>query len=257
MSVSIIPSTMRFAMKEIDSTRLPQHIAIIMDGNGRWAERHAMRRILGHKKGAESVRMAVRTCRRIGIRYLTLYAFSMENWLRPEAEVSALLNLLKEYLENEIQEMMDQDIRLVAIGNLDYLGEPILVKLKEVVARTSHNHGMILALALSYGGRDEIVAATRRMVGDGLAGKITPEKVTKELYAGYLYTAGLPDPDLLIRTGGEYRISNFLLWQMAYTEFYFTEILWPDFHERHLLEAVADYQQRERRLGKTSEQLKT
>jgi undecaprenyl diphosphate synthase len=256
MSVSIITSTIRFAMKEIDETRLPQHIAIIMDGNGRWAERHAMGRILGHKKGAESVRMTVRTCRRIGIRYLTLYAFSIENWLRPEAEVSALLNLLKEYLENEIQEMMDQDIRLVAIGNLDSLGEPILVKLKEVVERTSRNQGMILALALSYGGRDEIVSAMRHMVGDGLAGKITPEMVTKELCAAYLYTAGLPDPDLLIRTGGEYRISNFLLWQMAYTEFYFTEILWPDFHERHLLEAVADYQQRERRFGKTSEQLK-
>lgn len=244
-------------MKEIDLTRLPQHIAIIMDGNGRWAERHALGRILGHKKGAESVRMAVRTCCRIGIRCLTLYAFSMENWLRPEAEVSALLNLLKEYLENEVQEMMDRDIRLVAIGNLDSLGEPILVKLKEVVARTSRNQGMILTLALSYGGRDEIVAAARRMVVDGLAGKITPEKVTKELYADYLYTAGLPDPDLLIRTGGEYRISNFLLWQMAYTEFYFTEILWPDFRERHLLKAVADYQQRERRFGKTSDQLKT
>jgi undecaprenyl diphosphate synthase len=228
-----------------------------MDGNGRWAERHAMGRILGHKKGAESVRAAVRTCRRIGIRYLTLYAFSMENWLRPEAEVRALLNLLKEYLENEVQEMMDQDIRLVAIGNLDSLEEPILSKINEVSTRTFRNQGMTVILALSYGGRDEIAAAARRMVSDGLAGKITPEKVTKELCADYLYTAGLPDPDLLIRTGGEYRISNFLLWQMAYTEFYFTEILWPDFRDRHLLKAVDDYQKRERRFGKTSEQLKT
>ncbi|HBB15610.1 MAG TPA: isoprenyl transferase [Syntrophus sp. (in: bacteria)] len=244
-------------MTEIDLKRLPKHIAIIMDGNGRWAERHAMGRILGHKNGAESVRAAVRTCRRIGIRYLTLYAFSMENWLRPEAEVSALLNLLKEYLENEVQEMMDQDIRLVAIGNLDSLGEPILSKINEVSARTSRNRGMTVILALSYGGRDEIAAAARRMVGDCLAGKITPEKVTKELFADYLYTAGLPDPDLLIRTGGEYRISNFLLWQMAYTEFYFTEVLWPDFRERHLLKAVEDYQKRERRFGRTSEQLKT
>jgi undecaprenyl diphosphate synthase len=244
-------------MKEIDLKRLPKHIAIIMDGNGRWAERHAMGRILGHKKGAESVRAAVRTCRRIGIRYLTLYAFSMENWLRPEAEVRALLNLLKEYLENEVQEMMDQDIRLVAIGNLNSLGETILSKIKEVSERTSRNQGMTVILALSYGGRDEIAAGAQRMVRDGLAGKITPEMVTKELCADYLYTAGLPDPDLLIRTGGEYRISNFLLWQMAYTEFYFTEVLWPDFRDRHLLKAIDDYQKRERRFGRTSEQLKT
>ncbi len=243
-------------MKDIDLKRLPQHIAIIMDGNGRWAERHAMGRILGHKKGAESVRAAVRTCRRLGIRYLTLYAFSMENWLRPEAEVRALLNLLKEYLETEVEEMMDQDIRLVAIGNLDSLGESILGKINEVAARTSGNQGMTVILALSYGGRDEIAAAVRRMVSDGLTGKITPEKVTKELCAEYLYTTGIPDPDLLIRTGGEYRISNFLLWQMAYTEFYFTEILWPDFRDRHLLKAVDDYQNRERRFGRTSEQLK-
>lgn len=243
-------------MKEIDPARLPQHIAIIMDGNGRWAERHAMGRILGHRKGADSVRVAVRTCRRIGIKCLTLYAFSVENWLRPEAEVRALLKLLQEYLENEVQGLMDQDIRLVAIGNLDALGEPILVKLKEAMVRTAPNQGMVLNLALSYGGRDEIVLAAKRMVSDGLAGKITSEEVTKELCASYLYTAGLPDPDLLIRTGGEYRISNFLLWQMAYTEFYFTEILWPDFRERHILKAIADYQQRERRFGMTSEQLR-
>jgi undecaprenyl diphosphate synthase len=243
-------------MKEIDPARLPQHIAIIMDGNGRWAERHAMGRILGHRKGADSVRVAVRTCRRIGIKCLTLYAFSVENWLRPEAEVRALLRLLKEYLENEVQGLMDQDIRLVAIGNLEALGEPILVKLNEAVVRTASNRGMILNLALSYGGRDEIVLAVKRMVSDSLTGKITSKEVTKELCASYLYTAGLPDPDLLIRTGGEYRISNFLLWQMAYTEFYFTETLWPDFRERHILKAIADYQQRERRFGMTSEQLR-
>jgi undecaprenyl diphosphate synthase len=243
-------------MNEIDPKRLPQHIAIIMDGNGRWAERHAMGRVMGHRKGAESVRIMVRTCRRIGIKCVTLYAFSMENWLRPKAEVRALLTLLKEYLEHEAQEMMDQDIRLVAIGNLDSLDGPVLTKLRETMERTAGNKGMILNLALSYGGRDEIVASTRRMIGDALAGKITPEAVTKDLCASYLYTAGLPDPDLLIRTGGEYRVSNFLLWQMAYTEFYFTEILWPDFRERHLLKAIADYQQRERRFGMTSEQLR-
>ena len=244
-------------MKEIDLNRLPQHIAIIIDGNGRWAARHAMGRILGHKKGAESVRAAVRTCRRIGIRYLTLYAFSMENWLRPENEVSALLNLLSEYLDNEVQEMMEQDIRLVAIGHLDSLGETILDKIRKVSARTARNQGMTVILALSYGGRDEIAAAASLMAGDAVAGKITAEAVTKELFAQYLYTGGLPDPDLLIRTGGECRISNFLLWQMAYTEFYFTEVLWPDFRDRHLLKAIEDYQRRERRFGRTSEQLKT
>jgi undecaprenyl diphosphate synthase len=244
-------------MKDIDVSVLPQHIAIIMDGNGRWAERHALGRVLGHRKGAESVRVIVRTCRRIGIPYLTLYAFSMENWLRPKAEVRALLRLLREYLEGELQEMMDQDIRLVSIGNLDSLGEPVYSALRETMEKTSRNKGMVLNLALSYGGRDEIVEAARQMLRDGLAGKISPEEVTKDLYAGYLFTKELPYPDLLIRTGGECRISNFLLWQMAYTEFYFTEILWPDFRERHLLKAITDYQQRERRFGMTSEQIRT
>jgi undecaprenyl diphosphate synthase len=216
-----------------------------------------MGRIFGHRKGADSVRAAVKTCRRIGIKYLTLYAFSVENWLRPEAEVRALLKLLQEYLEKELQGLMDKDIRLAAIGNLDALGKPIATRLKEAIARTAPNQGMVLNLALSYGGRDEIVLAVKRMVSDGLAGKITAEEITKELCASYLYTAGLPDPDLLIRTGGEFRISNFLLWQMAYTEFYFTELLWPDFRERHILKAIADYQQRERRFGMTSEQLRT
>lgn len=243
-------------MKEIDPDKLPQHIAIIMDGNGRWAGRHAMGRVLGHRKGAESVRVVVRTCRRIGLSCLTLYAFSMENWLRPKAEVRALLQLLKEYLVNEAQEMMDQDIRLTAIGNLDSLGAPVLMKLQETIERTAGNQGMVLNLALSYGGRDEIATAAGRMVSDSLAGKIKPADVTKELFQRYLYTSALPDPDLLIRTGGEYRISNFLLWQMAYTEFYFTDILWPDFREPDLMEAIAEYQQRERRFGRTSGQLR-
>jgi undecaprenyl diphosphate synthase len=227
-----------------------------MDGNGRWAGRHAMGRVLGHRKGAESVRVVVRTCRRIGLSCLTLYAFSMENWLRPKAEVRALLKLLEEYLVNEAQEMMDQGIRLTAIGNLDSLGAPVLMKLQETIERTAGNQGMVLNLALSYGGRDEIATAAGRMVSDSLAGKIKPADVTKELLQRYLYTSALPDPDLLIRTGGEYRISNFLLWQMAYTEFYFTDILWPDFREPDLMEAITEYQQRERRFGRTSEQLR-
>ncbi len=243
-------------MNEIDPKRLPQHIAIIMDGNGRWAERHAMGRVLGHRKGAHAVRSTVKACRRIGVRCLTLYAFSMENWLRPRTEVRALLSLLEDYLETETGEMMAQDIRLTAIGNLSSLGEPISRKLAESIARTAENNGMVLNLALSYGGRDEIVAAAGRIASDVVAGTIVPDQVTKELFGRYLYTTGLPDPDLLIRTGGECRISNFLLWQMAYTEFYFTEVLWPDFRERHLLRAIVDYQQRERRFGLTSEQLK-
>jgi undecaprenyl diphosphate synthase len=242
-------------MKEIDPARLPQHIAIIMDGNGRWAERHTLGRVLGHRKGAESVRTVVKTCRRIGLRCLTLYAFSAENWLRPEAEVSALMNLLRQYLENEFQEMMEQDIRLMAIGNLDALDPPVLGKLRETIGMTAGNQGMILNLALSYGGRDEIVAAVKRMIDDAQAGRITPQDVTKELFAGYLYTSGIPDPDMLIRTGGEYRISNFLLWQMAYTELFFTDILWPDFSESDLLRAIAEYQRRERRFGMTSDQI--
>ena len=242
-------------MNDIDPSRLPQHVAIIMDGNGRWAKRHALGRIFGHRKGAEAVRATVRTCRRLGISYLTLYAFSMENWLRPRHEVSALLMLLEEYLDNELQEMMERDIRLVAIGALDALGGSVLAKLREVMSKTAGNRGMVLNLALSYGGRDEMADAARRMMADALKGKVTPEGVTKELFSSYLYTAGFPDPDLLIRTGGECRVSNFLLWQMAYTEFYFTELLWPDFRERHLIKAIADYQKRERRFGMTSEQL--
>jgi undecaprenyl diphosphate synthase len=242
-------------MKEIDPLRLPQHIAIIMDGNGRWAELHTLGRILGHRKGAESVRIITKTCRRIGVHYLTLYAFSVENWLRPEAEVRALMSLLQQYLEDEVREMMDNGIRLTAIGDLDSLEAPVLRKLRETIEKTAGNQGMILNLALSYGGRDEIVMVAKRMVGDALAGKIEPADVTRELFSKYLYATGIPDPDLLIRTGGEYRVSNFLLYQMAYTEFYFTDILWPDFRETDLLTAIAEYQRRERRFGMTSEQV--
>lgn len=242
-------------MREIDPASIPRHIAIIMDGNGRWAQKHSLGRVLGHRKGAEAVRATVKTCRRLGVPYLTLYAFSVENWLRPEEEVSALIQLLREYLDGEIQEMMDQDIRLAAIGDIDSLGDPVRTKLREAIERTARNQGMVLNLALSYGGRDEIVRAARNLIGDALAGIIRPEEATKELFSRYLYTTDLPDPDLLIRTGGECRVSNFLLWQMAYTEFYFTDVLWPDFREQHLLEAIADYQQRERRFGMTSDQL--
>lgn len=242
-------------MSNVDPEKLPRHIAIIMDGNGRWAKGRALGRVLGHRKGVESVRVVVKSCARIGIEVLTLYAFSMENWFRPQEEVSALMKLLAEFLDREIDEMMNRGIRLQAIGRIDALGHEVLSKLKETMDKTAGNKGMVLNLALSYGGREEIAMAARKILDDGLAGKIKTEDVDEQLFQNYLYTSGLPDPDLLIRTGGEHRISNFLLFQSAYTEFYFSTTLWPDFREEELLEAVAHYQKRERRFGRISEQL--
>ncbi|MBE9546363.1 MAG: isoprenyl transferase [Proteobacteria bacterium] len=241
-------------MERIDKTKLPQHIAVIMDGNGRWARIHSVSRIEGHRKGSESVRDIVRTCREIGIKYLTLYAFSVENWLRPATEVRALMGLLEKFLRSELQEMQDSDIRLMAIGDIEGLSRGVKKVLREAIEKTSENKGMVLNLALSYGGRDEIVEATKRILKDSNAGKITHEDITKEIFSDYLYTSGMPDPDLLIRTSGEYRLSNFLLWQSAYTEFYFTDTLWPDFRGEKLIKAIADYQNRERRFGLTSDQ---
>ncbi|MFH1079421.1 MAG: isoprenyl transferase [Pseudomonadota bacterium] len=242
-------------MSDIDRQNLPRHIAVIMDGNGRWAQQHAMGRISGHRKGAEAVRATVRTCREIGIKVLTLYAFSTENWLRPEQEVKALMHLLEEYLRSELSEMLENGIRLTTIGDTEALKEPIKSILKETMAKTAHNLDMTLNLALSYGGRDEIVAAFKKMVLDVQTGNLSPQGISKDTFPDYLYTAGLPDPDLLIRTSGEYRISNFLLWQSAYAEFYFTDVLWPDFNRDELFKAIAEYQRRERRFGLTSDQI--
>ncbi len=242
-------------MINLNSEKLPCHIAIIMDGNGRWAQKHTLGRISGHRKGAEAVRVAVRTCREIGIKYLTLYAFSVENWTRPAQEVNALMDLLEEYLRSELPEMVKNNIRVTTIGNVDALRDSIQGLLRDIMEKTSKNDGLVLNLALSYGGRDEIVEAVKKILGDCRKGRISPEGITKDSFSSYLYTSRMPDPDLLIRTSGEYRLSNFLLWQMAYTEFYFTDILWPDFQKEHLLEAIADYQQRERRYGLTSDQL--
>lgn len=242
-------------MSSMDSGKLPQHIAIIMDGNGRWAKSRALGRVLGHRKGAESVRAVVKTCRRIGIKFLTLYAFSMENWFRPQEEVGALMRLLEEYLDGEAREMMEQDIRLMAIGRINSLDKVVLKKLRETMEETAGNGGMVLNLALSYGGREEIAMAARSIMNDGLSGKIRPEDMSEQLFQSYLYTGELPDPDLLIRTGGEHRISNFLLFQSAYTEFYFSDVLWPDFREPELLAAIAEFEKRERRFGRISEQL--
>jgi undecaprenyl diphosphate synthase len=242
-------------MKKIDHEKLPQHIAIIMDGNGRWAEMHALGRITGHKRGAKSVKVVVRACREIGIKYLTLYAFSVENWLRPREEVDALMDLLGRYLRSELDDMLRHGIRLVAIGDIESLSGTVRNMLAEAIDKTSHNNGMVLNLALSYGGRDEIVAAVKGILKDCQNGEITHQDLTKELFSKYLYTAEIPDPDLLIRTSGEYRLSNFLLWQSAYTEFYFSDVLWPDFRRKHLIEAIVEFQRRERRFGLTSSQL--
>ncbi|MBN2179809.1 MAG: isoprenyl transferase [Deltaproteobacteria bacterium] len=242
-------------MERIDRDKLPKHIAIIMDGNGRWATKNSMNRVLGHRKGAEAVRAVVKTCRKLGIKYLTLYAFSVENWLRPKEEVRALTALLKNYLEEELNEMMDNNIRLMAIGDIDALAGGVKTTLCEAIEKTSGNQGMCLNLALSYGGRDEIVDGVKKIARDIRSGTIKEDTITKDMFSQYLYFPEMPDPDLLIRTSGEYRLSNFLIWQLAYTELYFTDVLWPDFSREHLLEAIADYQRRERRFGMTSEQL--
>jgi len=236
--------------------KLPRHVAIIMDGNGRWAKARHLPRIMGHREGMKSVRVVVETARKLGIQVLTLYAFSKENWQRPMEEVSFLMRLLKEYLEKEVEELHQKDIRIRAIGEIELLPDEIYRLLLGAMKKTSQNRGMILNLALSYGGRAEIVNAAREIARLALKGQLNPEELDEKMFSSFLYTDGLPDPDLLIRTSGERRLSNFLLYQCAYTELYFTPTLWPDFREKEFLEALRDYQQRERRFGKTSEQLK-
>jgi undecaprenyl diphosphate synthase len=241
---------------KIDWENLPQHIAIIMDGNGRWAEKHAMGRIRGHKKGAQAVKATVTVCREIGIKYLTLFAFSTENWGRPAKEIDALMSLLEEYLAKESQSLQKQGIRLTTIGDIDKLYPSVKEKLSEVEAATAINNHMVLNLALSYGSRDEITHAVRTIVQECRVGRINSEDIDQALFTRYLYTSKIPDPDLLIRTSGEYRLSNFLLWQLAYAELYFTNVLWPDFNKEEIFKAISSYQKRERRFGLVSEQLK-
>jgi undecaprenyl diphosphate synthase len=236
------------------SKELPHHVAIIMDGNGRWAKQRALNRIKGHHEGAESVRVIVRACREIGIKILTLYAFSTENWRRPQYEIKSLMALLKKFLKSERQEMLENNIRFNAIGQIERLPEAVQVTLRETITATQHNRGMLLNLALSYGSRDEIVEAVQKVALDVQKGTLKPGDIKPGLFAEYLYTKGMPDPDLLIRTSGEMRISNFLLWQIAYSEIYVTDILWPDFRKEALLGAIRDYQKRERRFGMTGEQ---
>jgi undecaprenyl diphosphate synthase len=242
-------------MEEIDKEKLPRHIAIIMDGNGRWAKKKNLSRISGHIKGVDAVREVVTACRDLGVGVLTLYAFSMENWQRPKEEVEALMELLRDYLLKECEEMVSNNIRLSAIGRLEDLPANVRTTLEEVMKKTGSCNGMILNLALSYGGRSEILHAVREILSDFKKGKIKEEEIDLPFFSRYLWTRGLPDPDLLIRTSGEFRISNFLLYQIAYTELYLTETLWPDFNREELLKALADYQSRERRFGLTSEQI--
>ena len=242
-------------MEEIDKEKLPRHIAIIMDGNGRWAKKKNLNRISGHIKGVDAVREIVTACRELGIKVLTLYAFSIENWRRPNDEVAALMGLLREYLSKEREEMVQNNIRLSAIGRIEDLPLEVQNTLRETSKKTEQCDGMILNLALSYGGRSEILHAVQGILSDFQKGKIKPEEINLQRFSKYLWTRGIPDPDLLIRTSGEFRISNFLLWQIAYTELYVTETLWPDFDRKELLKAIAAYQSRERRFGLTSEQL--
>jgi undecaprenyl diphosphate synthase len=242
-------------MEEIDRENLPHHIAIIMDGNGRWAQKKFLNRISGHIKAVNAVRGVVTACRELGIKVLTLYAFSTENWRRPADEVNALMGLLKEYLQKECKEMVQNNIKLNAIGRIEDLPLDVQNTLRETMKKTEHCDGMTLNLALSYGGRSEILHAVHRILSDFQEGKVKQKDITIQRFSQYLWTHGIPDPDLLIRTSGEFRISNFLLWQIAYTELYVTNTLWPDFNRKELLMAIADYQSRERRFGLTSEQL--
>jgi undecaprenyl diphosphate synthase len=239
----------------LDTTRLPQHVAIIMDGNGRWAKRRGKNRIEGHRRGKTSVRAIVEMSRKIGIRYLTLYAFSTENWFRPHDEVEALMGLLEHYLAAEQAKMMRYGIRLVAIGDRSRLPESVRRILEKVIELTSDNKRMTVILALSYSGRDEIVRMVRGIARQAYNKKCNPEKIDERMVDAWLDTAGVPDPDLLIRTSGEMRISNFYLWQIAYSELYITPTLWPDFREKEYLQALLEYQRRRRRFGRTDEQL--
>lgn len=237
----------------LDPAKLPKHVAMIMDGNGRWAKKRALNRIRGHEEGAESVRVIVRASREIGIRWLTLYAFSEENWKRPKYEIEALMKLLKRFMVSELDDMLGNGIRFQVIGRVQKLPEDVRKTLRETVEKTSRNQDMVLTLALSYGGRQEMADAMAGIAQAIESGALRSGDVSEELISRHLYTAAMPDPDFLIRTGGEYRVSNFLLWQIAYTEIYTTPTQWPDFRKEEYTRALAEYQRRERRFGSVDE----
>lgn len=239
----------------LNPDRIPTHVAIVMDGNGRWAQKRKKPRLYGHKVGADSVREIVEMSRQIGIKYLTLYAFSSENWSRPQQEVSGLMNILKSYLVSELGRMEKNKIRLCCLGNISQLPDTVREVLQSSIDKTCSNNELTLNLALSYGSRDEICDAVRKIAEKCCDGNLQPEEIDNQLLSDHLYTAGQPDPDLLIRTGGEARLSNFLLWQASYSEIYFTETMWPDFRREAFLLALHDFQQRERRFGLTGKQI--
>lgn len=234
---------------DLDPHRIPAHVAIIMDGNGRWAKKRLLNRVKGHEKGSETVRTIVRTSRELNIKYLTLYAFSTENWQRPKTEVTALMTLLDKFLKNERKEMMDNNIRLQTIGQTERLPEKVSGTLQETIALTGKNNGMQLTLALSYGSRTEIIRMVQAITQEANEKRISPESITEDFISGHLYTRNMPDPDLLIRTSGEMRISNFLLWQIAYSEIFITDTLWPDFSREEYIQILKSYQSRDRRFG--------
>lgn len=243
-------------MKEhIDPSNLPQHIAVIMDGNGRWAKRQGAARVFGHRNAIKAVREVTEGCAELGVKYLTLYAFSTENWNRPKFEVDALMQLLVHTIRGEIKTLMDNNVRLATIGNTESLPIDCQHELAEAMRETEQNTGLTLVLALSYSGRWEILEAVRQISAEVRDGRLTPGEIDEQVFGQFLSTKGIPDPELMIRTSGEMRISNFLLWQLAYSELYMPDVLWPDFRRKHLYEAILSYQQRERRFGKTSEQL--
>ena len=236
----------------LDSAGLPRHVAVIMDGNGRWAQKRMLNRIKGHERGADTVRTVVRACREIGIPFLTLYAFSTENWQRPKMEVSALMTLLKRFLASEQDEMAENNIRLNVIGQTQRLPEDVRQALDQVMGATAGNDGMCLSLALSYGARAEILEAARNIAVEVQNGRISADDISEKLFSQHLNTAGMPDPELLIRTSGEFRVSNFMLWQIAYTELFETPTLWPDFTREEFVGILKDFQKRERRFGTVS-----
>lgn len=240
---------------QIDKQRLPQHIAIIMDGNGRWAKKMGNQRIFGHQNGVTSVREVTEAATELGIKFLTLYAFSTENWNRPKEEVDALMALLVKTIEAETPTLAKNNVRLLTIGDTSRMPNETAQRLQQCIAQTAQNTGLSLVLALSYSSRWEITNAIKNMVKDGINQELNINDINEETISNYLSTRNMPDPELLIRTSGEYRISNFLLWQIAYTELYFTEVLWPDFKKEDLYKAIVDFQSRERRFGKTSEQV--
>jgi undecaprenyl diphosphate synthase len=240
---------------QINNDNLPQHLAIIMDGNGRWAKQRGFMRIFGHENGSEAVRTTIETCGKLGVKYLTLYAFSTENWNRPQKEVDALMNLLVSALKKELKNLMKNDIRLNVIGDISKLPTKAQKELTEVLELSKNNKTMTVTLALSYGAREELVNTVKEIIKKVKNNIINENDINELIINEHLYTHNLPDVDLLIRTSGEQRISNFLLWQIAYAELYFTSVLWPDFNQKELYEAIISYQKRERRFGKTSEQL--